>query len=162
NTNYTITLTGAINLGAELPAINLASGDTLTIIGGGHTLDGADTYRGLFVYAGTVAVQNLTIAHAVASGGGRGYARPVGGGGGGGGLFVGSGARVTLSDVTFSNDKAIGGRGAAGAMFEHWSGGFHGGGGDFVGGGGGGGGMGGAGGDSGFDATGGGGIGLRA
>ncbi len=49
NTNYTITLTGAINLAAELPAINLASGDTLTIIGGGNTLDGANTYRGLFV-----------------------------------------------------------------------------------------------------------------
>jgi fibronectin-binding autotransporter adhesin len=53
--------------------------------------------------------------------------------GAGGGVFVNSTADVTLSNVTFTHDVAIGGDGGQGAQF---------------GGGGGGGGMGGAGGTS--------------
>jgi hypothetical protein len=45
----------------DLYALNLATGVTVTIDGAGHARDGANTYRGPFVYAGTVAIQDLTI-----------------------------------------------------------------------------------------------------
>ncbi len=79
----------------------------------------AGTFRGLFVYGGNVLVNNLTIASAVATGGTGGYAGNFAGGGGaglGGGLFVGNpgtavAATVTLNQVYFSNDSAVGGTG---------------------------------------------------
>src|SRR6202011_37007 len=45
---------GAQTLSAppDLYALNLASGVSVTIDGGGNTLDGAGAYRGFFVYAG--------------------------------------------------------------------------------------------------------------
>ncbi len=144
-----------IELATALEAINLQTGVTLDIVGNGAALDGAnpnltvsDIQRGLFVYAGTVAVDDLTIENAKAVGGAGGS----GGGGGaglGGGLFVGSNVAgdagaVTLTDVTFSNDGAIGG--AGGAVGNYRSGG--------------GGGLGGAGGNGG--AAGGGGVGAGA
>src|SRR5579872_1106279 len=114
---------GAQTLSAppDLYALNLASGVSVTIDGGGNTLDGAGAYRGFFVYAGSVTIQNLTIADAAAIGG----AAVSGGGGGaglGGALFVAgtgnvdgsgntlaTGGTVTLDAVTFSNDQAVGG-----------------------------------------------------
>ena len=97
---------------ADLYAINLASGVNLTIDGGGHTLNGMGAYRGLFVYAGTVTVQHLTIADAVAVGGlGGGVGGGGGGAGLGGGVFVASGATVTIDDVAFLDDAAVGGAG---------------------------------------------------
>ncbi|HTW71161.1 MAG TPA: Hint domain-containing protein [Acetobacteraceae bacterium] len=107
NTHYTIAFANNITLGSDLYAINLASGDTLTIIGNGDTLDGGGVTRGFFVYAGTVAIGNLAIDDAVAQGG-------TGGGGGaglGGGLFVAAAGTVSLTGVTFSGDTAIGGNG---------------------------------------------------
>jgi hypothetical protein len=109
-----------IELTQALEAINLATGVTLDIEGDGATLDGknettgvSDNQRGLFVYAGTVMVENVTIANASAIGGtGAG----VGGGGAGlgGGLFVAADGNVTLNDVVFSDDTATGGNGSAG------------------------------------------------
>ena len=61
NIAYTITLSSGITLATDLDAINLASGDTLTINGAGNALDGAGKYRGLFDYAGNVTLENLTI-----------------------------------------------------------------------------------------------------
>ncbi|WP_305782257.1 Hint domain-containing protein [Acidisphaera sp. S103] len=136
---YTITFTGNITEGtdtgqsisynggslsapADLYAINLHTGVDLVINGGNYALDGANTYRGLFAYAGTVDVQNLTIQNAVAQGG-AGAVDGGGGGGGaglGGGLFVAGptqgagGANVTIDNVKFSNDSAIGGDGGSG------------------------------------------------
>ena len=123
NTNYVINITGTIDLTTDLLAINLESGSSLTIGGtngsGGAALDGGGSQRGLFVYAGNVTVENLTIENMSAVGG----AGASGGGGGaglGGGLFVTGtsdgvgGAHVTLDDVTFTNDKATGGAGGAG------------------------------------------------
>ncbi|XUM20585.1 beta strand repeat-containing protein [Bradyrhizobium oligotrophicum S58] len=55
NTSYSIELAADISiasLGANLTAINLASGSSLVIHGGGHALDGGNLYRGLFVYGG--------------------------------------------------------------------------------------------------------------
>jgi hypothetical protein len=111
---YTITLTASITLDSALEAINLESGASLTIDGGGYALDGAGTYRGLFVYAGTVTAENLTIQNAHAVGGGGGAADAGGGGAGlGGGLFVAAAGNVTLDNVTFSTDAATGGAGGA-------------------------------------------------
>ncbi|MFZ2068373.1 MAG: hypothetical protein WAV27_20565, partial [Xanthobacteraceae bacterium] len=91
--NYVIDITGTINLTSQLLAINLPTGSTLTIQGTNgsgvaqvQTLDGGGTERGLFVYAGTVDINNLAINDMVAQGG----SGSVGGGGGaglGGGLF---------------------------------------------------------------------------
>jgi hypothetical protein len=136
---YTVTFTGNITEGtdtgqsisyngatvaapADLYAINLHTGVDLVINGANYTLDGTNTYRGLFAYAGTVVVQNLTIKNAVAQGG-AGAVEGGGGGGGaglGGGLFVAGptqgagGANVTIDNVAFSNDSAIGGAGGSG------------------------------------------------
>ncbi len=106
-TAYSISLAGNVALGSELYAINLAAGDTLSIDGHGHTLDGGGTQRGLFDYAGAVTITDLSIDHAVATGGAAG-----GGGAGaglGGGLFVAAAGAVTLDGVTFAGDSAVGG-----------------------------------------------------
>jgi hypothetical protein len=141
-----------ISLASPLEAINLASGNTLVIQGtngsGGaqaQALSGGGVQRGLFIYVGTVTIENLALDNMTAKGGNG----SVGGGGGaglGGGLFAtGSsdgegGAKVTLANVSFINDSAVGGNGGGG-------------------GGGGGGGLGGTGGNF---RGGGGGIGLSA
>lgn len=106
---------------AALEAINLQPGVTLTINGQGHTLSGGNSFRGLFAYAGTITIQNLTISAALAQGG-RGGSEGAGGGAGlGGGLFVAgtnpgltSGANVTLDNVTFTANRAVGGVGSGG------------------------------------------------
>ena len=73
--SYVITLTASITGTANLRALNLASGMGVTLEGGGFTLSGNSLYRGLFVYAGTVTVQHLTIQDAVAQGGKGGHQR---------------------------------------------------------------------------------------
>jgi len=66
----TITLGGNISLGTTaLEAINLHSGVTLDIEGSGFTLDGGGTQGGLFVYAGTVDINNLAINDMLEQGG---------------------------------------------------------------------------------------------
>ncbi|HEY1936170.1 MAG TPA: Hint domain-containing protein [Acetobacteraceae bacterium] len=147
---------------ADLTAINLHSGVSLDINGAGHSLigtNGTNTFRGLFVYGGTVNVSNLTIQNAVATGGAGGYGGTAPGGGGaglGGGLFVGKTGTVTLNQVYFSGDKAVGGAGGGSDLANHDNGSY-----------GGGGGLGGAGGGipsnaPGGQAYGGGGIGRNA
>jgi hypothetical protein len=140
---YTITFTGNITETADLTALNLASGVSVTINGASHTLNGQNN-SGLFVYAGDVAVQNLTIQNAVATGG-AGDEIAGGGAGLGGGLFVASAGTVTLSGVTFSHDEAVGGNG--GIPYPHQGGG---------------GGLGGAGGSLSSSLGGGGGVGATA
>ena len=157
--SYTIDLQGTImeglDTGSGLPpdlyAIdNVTQGTTLVIDGGGSaTLDGAGLYRGLMVYAGTVTIDNLTIADAAAIGGAGGAAGGGGGGGLGGGLFVGEGSRVALDGVAFSGDSATGGAGGIGGSFFGDAGG-------------GGGGLGGAGGAASVFGGGGGGVGATA
>ena len=125
-TSYTITVASDIALNLALPAINLASGSTLTINGLGNTLDGGGTERGLFAYSGTAIVNDLTIANANASGqaGGAGYWGGGGGAGLGGGLFVASNADVALNNVSFSNDQAVGGAGGSGYAGRGFGGGM--------------------------------------
>jgi hypothetical protein len=88
----TITLGNDIFLnGTPLEVINLHAGVTLVIDGGPDgftTLDGGYEFssgaslRGLFVYAGKVDINNLTIQDMVVHGGNGGSAGAGGGGGG--------------------------------------------------------------------------------
>jgi len=130
----TITLTQNVNLGTTpLTAINLAAGVVLDIVGNNVTLDGADTERGLFVYAGSVEIGNLALNNMVALGG-TGESGGGGGAGLGGGLFIGANdtsdpGSVTLSNVTFGADAALGGNGTVGGVGTGLSAGSGGGGG---------------------------------
>jgi uncharacterized protein with beta-barrel porin domain len=101
-----------------LGTITLTSGDlnalnsNITLNGNGNTLSGNNAFRGLFVYSGTVAINDLTIENAVAAGGDAGQA--AGGGAGlGGALFVKDGANVTISNLVAQNNAATGGDGGA-------------------------------------------------
>jgi hypothetical protein len=110
---YKIDLGANISLTAAMAAIDLRSGVTLNIAGGGYALNGKGSQQGLVVTSGTVTVEDLTLEHMLA----QGAAGVSGGGGGaglGGGLFVGSAANVTLTGVAFAGDWAAGGNGAAG------------------------------------------------
>jgi hypothetical protein len=71
-TAYTIDSTGDVTLSGDLWAINIASGDALTINGAGHVLDGGGVTRGFFDYAGAVAINDLTIDNTMAKGNARG------------------------------------------------------------------------------------------
>lgn len=109
----TIQFANDIALTSDLWAINLPSGAQLTIDGAGHVLDGQNAARGLFVYAGTVRVQNLAIENAFAKGG-NGDAGGGGGAGLGAGLFANSGSSVVLANVSFTHMRANGGSGGSG------------------------------------------------
>ena len=96
--------------GGPLPAIT----SNLTVDGAGVpglTIDGQSASRVFFVEAGTVTIENLTIANAHATGG----AGANGGGGGlgaGAAIFVNAGA-TTVINVNFTNDAVSGGTGGA-------------------------------------------------
>jgi autotransporter-associated beta strand protein len=121
----------------------------VTVVGNGHTIDANNAYRPFFVYSGSVAIQDLTIANGRAQGGNGGDG-PIGGGGGmgaGGAIFVHAGASVSIANVNVLNNRAIGGNGGTDPGLVQIGGG----------GGGGGGGLGGNGGQGGFTGGGGGG-----
>ncbi|WP_353619972.1 pectate lyase-like adhesive domain-containing protein, partial [Mesorhizobium sp. BR1-1-16] len=125
----TITFTSNITLTSNLTYLS----KNVTINGGNYTLSGAGQYRGLSVEPNpniqpgpiSVAINNLTIADTKAVGGkgGDSYAGNsnggLGGGGGGGGaalgggLYVGPGANVTVSNVSFSSNNSTGGEGGS-------------------------------------------------
>ncbi|MCK1743291.1 hypothetical protein IVA80_21140 [Bradyrhizobium sp. 139] len=114
NFQNNITLTGAA--ADTLNAFNTTS--NVTVNGGGFRLDGGGVQRGFFVYAGTLAINNLTIQNTQALGGNGGLAESGAGGGGlgaGGALFVAGGGHVTVSNVVLSGNNATGGNAAAGA-----------------------------------------------
>ena len=116
DTHYTFTFTADLALtGGDLLAINLATGASLTIEGANHVIDGADQFRGLFVYNGNVTIDDLTIQHTLANGGAGGIGGGGGGGGAGlgGGLYIAAGGVVTLYNVAMLQDAAIGGTGGA-------------------------------------------------
>ncbi len=105
-----------ITLNGPLPPIT----SNLTIDGGTLgtiIIDGNSLYRVFFVDAGAVTLAHLQIQNALAQGGNGGLAQLACGGGGaglGGGLFVnGVAATVTVTEVFFLNDAAVGGNGCA-------------------------------------------------
>ncbi|OJY65292.1 MAG: hypothetical protein BGP12_19035 [Rhodospirillales bacterium 70-18] len=111
--SFTITIGADFTLDRALSPLVMGSGGTVSILGGGHTISGANTYQGLFVATGTVALDSLTLANMKAHGGNAPAAYYSGGGGmgAGGALFVGSGGNVTLQGVSFSGNAAVGGNG---------------------------------------------------
>lgn len=155
-----ITAGGTITLGSEL----VISDDT-TINGNGATISGNNASRVFFVSSGTVTLQNLTIANGKAQDGSGGTPNAGSGGGGaaglGGGLFINAGS-VSLSNVSFTGNQAVGGAGGAAGFDGLISGGGGGGIGgngagsttNMGGNGGGGGALGGAGGAGGFNTPG--------
>ncbi len=115
-----ITIGASFGLITPLEAINLGTGGSLTIDGGGFALDGRPfrlvaPQRGLLVYSGNVTVDDLALNNMAARGGNGGNASNPGGGGAGfgGALLVASGGNVTLDNVSFSDDAAIGGNGGS-------------------------------------------------
>ena len=145
--NTEIVLRGNITLSQDLPALQGIGTTIRSDTGSQFAINGANTYRGLFVYSGSATVQDLTITNAVAKGGDGGEGGWSGGGGAGlgGALFVNAGATVTVANVNLNGNVAQGGAGGnsgAGSVA-------------------GGGGMGGAGGAS-IDSGGGGGGGIGA
>jgi fibronectin-binding autotransporter adhesin len=110
----TITFTGNVVLLGDLPVVQ----NSVTFVGNGNTLSGNGQYRGLFVYSGTVQINNLTLANNRAQGGFGGATaandNAMAGGGGagfGGALFVAAGANVTVTNGSFTNNQANGGAG---------------------------------------------------
>src|SRR5262249_1187599 len=112
---YTINITADILLGQSLPMIRGDAINSITINGNGHPIDANHAGRVFFVESGKVAVNDVTIANAVAEGGAGGQVNDQNGGGGGGGLgagaalFVNAGATVTLSGVHVFDAVAHGG-----------------------------------------------------
>ena len=111
----TVNLTTSITLGANLGVIDR----DITINGNGYTLDGGGTYRGFFVGAGSVTVNDLTMQHLHAKGGdgGGGYAPGGGGMGAGGAVFVATGASANLNNVIITGNAATGGNGGNATAF---------------------------------------------
>jgi uncharacterized protein with beta-barrel porin domain len=132
--NFTsgFTLTSSL---AQLQASN--ANVTVNITGNSNAINGQSAFQGIQVNganAPTVNISSLAITNTAAVGGTGGggqagffssslsYGSGGGGGGGlgaGGGLFVGSGANVTLTTVTFTNSSAIGGNGGNGGVAQN-------------------------------------------
>ncbi len=118
-TPQTIQFTANITLTGPLPAIT----NTYTIDGNdgtAWTLSGGSAHRG-FIILGSVSptIQDLIIVDTKATGGTGGIPDADQGGSGGGGLgaggaiYVGNGANVTLSNITYNRDNATGGNAGA-------------------------------------------------
>jgi hypothetical protein len=69
---YTISITGDMLLGQSLPMIRGDAINAITINGNGHTIDANYAGRVFFVESGKVAINHVTIAHALAEGGNGG------------------------------------------------------------------------------------------
>ncbi|MBT9470514.1 MAG: DUF4347 domain-containing protein [Pseudomonadota bacterium] len=121
------TLASATDAHDTMVDINITDGQTLQIVGGGHSLDANYFGRVLEVRSGTVSISNLTLREGLiaADGGDHGAA---GGSAFGAGL-KNSGA-LTLSGVTITSNGASGGGGGGGpgGTYGYGSGGGGGGG----------------------------------
>jgi autotransporter-associated beta strand protein len=133
-----INLTSGLTLTNSLAQLQASNANvTVNITGNGQAINGASSYQGIQVdgaNAPTVNISNLAITNTVAHGGNGqngqngffssslSYGSGGGGGGGfgaGGGLFVGSGANVTITAVTFTGSSAVGGSGGNGGVAQN-------------------------------------------
>jgi hypothetical protein len=124
----TITFNVDVTLTQDLPAIQT----NVTILGNNRIVDGANRFRGFFVgkFTGaagtpaalTVSLQNLTIRNAQARGG-AGKDNAGGGAGLGGALFVANLATVTMSNLQFDTNSALGGLGGVAGIYGGGGGG---------------------------------------
>jgi len=105
----THSLAGDVSLSDDLSlssALSVQYGGNETVDGNGHTIYGNNN-SGFFVYSGSLTINETTLTGFTTTGGsGSG-----GGAGLGGALFVNDGASVTLNDVSFGGNAAIGGAG---------------------------------------------------
>jgi hypothetical protein len=113
NTSYAFTIAASLTLTADIPAIDLAAGDTLLISSGASnppTISGRSKYHGFAIDAGAVSFADLSLANLTAPGG-------TGGAPNGGALYIANGANVVTNGVTFNGDTATGAGAAGGAVF---------------------------------------------
>ena len=124
--NDTITLQTDVQIDGVMTTL---LNSNIKIIGNGFTIDGDSTdedtdgdFRPLFVKSGEVILSDLTVTNGLAQGGGSDQGG--GGAGMGGALFIYDGD-VTLNNVSFSNNAAIGGDSGV-ANFDYGGGGLYG------------------------------------
>ena len=58
---HQINIAADIVLSAVITSIDNSEGSTLTIVGNGYTLDGADSYQPLNIQSGDVTIENVTL-----------------------------------------------------------------------------------------------------
>ncbi len=100
-----IVLSTDVNLSASLPTLGL--GNDIDFVGNNRTISNMSQSRIFAVDGAAVSFQNLTLANGVARGG-DGFNGGGGAGGFGGALFINNG-NVFVNNVTFTNNRAIGG-----------------------------------------------------
>ena len=99
-------VSGTINLNSSLG--NLNTGNDINFVDDGNTtISGQNAYQILAVNGASVTFSRLTFVNGLARGG-DGNAGGGGGLGAGGALFINAG-NVTLNNVTFSGNRAVGG-----------------------------------------------------
>ncbi|MGB3189536.1 MAG: DUF4347 domain-containing protein [Limnoraphis sp.] len=108
-----ITITGNINGFTNSFAIDIQDGESLSIIGNGNTIDAGNNTQIFRIVNGTIVLSDLTIENGRARGG-DGLTGGGGGLGAGGALYI-DGGNVTVENVEFSNNQAIGGSSPNGA-----------------------------------------------
>ena len=137
-TTVTINITAGFTLSSSLAQLQASNTNvTVNITGNSQTINGASAFQGIAVNganAPTVNISSLSLVNTAALGGAGAtgqngflssslsYGSGGGGGGGlgaGGGLFVGSGANVTVSAVTFTGNSATGGAGGNGGLAQN-------------------------------------------
>ena len=102
-----ITVTGNINNFTTAFNINIQDNQPLSIFGNGNTIDGGNNSQIFNIFNGEVLLSNLTLTNGLARGG-DGITGGGGGLGAGGALYV-DGGNITVENVTFSDNQAIGG-----------------------------------------------------
>ena len=109
----TLLLAGDVSLSDDLSlssALSVQYGGTETVDGNGYTIYGNNN-SGYFVHSGSLTINDATLTGFTTTGGsGSG-----GGAGLGGAIFVNDGASVTLNNVSFGGNAAIGGVGGVGS-----------------------------------------------
>jgi hypothetical protein len=111
-------VSGTINLSAMLPPVFTTGDGSLTILGpgaGNLTISGQGAVRPFFILQGDVRISDLTISNGLARGG-NGGSKAGGGAGMGGGMLIDGTTgptAVTLTNVTFNGNRAIGGNGGS-------------------------------------------------
>jgi len=98
---------------ATTPTNNTALNGSYTLNGSGATIDGSTlgSHTGYFLQSGSLSLSNVTLQNFTTTGG-------SGSGGGaslGGALFINSDCTVTLTNVNFNANTAIGGNGGSGS-----------------------------------------------
>lgn len=133
NLDDTITIGGnlAFASAADAITINVTDGHTLSIVGGGFTLDAAHFARALNVTGGSVAISNLTITKGLLSGTGGITAGAAPNTALGAGIM--NAGTLLLNNVIVTANKAAGGGGGGGTATPNLGGcGAGGGGGGFA------------------------------